>query len=1679
MQASAQLTGTKTVGGVSPDYPTIGAAIDALNTNGVGAGGVQFLVAAGHTEVLINKLITTTTSNAANPISFVKNGVGANPLVTAGVGVSTTVDFIIGIAGTDFVTIDGIDLLDPTSNTTSTTRIEFGYGIYRASGTNGCENITIKNCNIALQKANTTSWGIKVANHLSTSTTATTITSISGIHKSIFIQNNNIQNVYNGIYQIGSTTTTWYDEDIHITGNVITNFGGSSTTAYGIYTLYNKSVNVSNDSINGGTSSTSVLYGIFTGTATGSNVTINNNFVRLTYNSTTSAVYGIYNTAGATSGSLIISGNRLDGCASTTQTTGAFYGLFNAASVVTGNIFNNTVTNNSRSSSSGLTYLVYNSSGTNISVYNNLVSNNTVNSTSTAVFYVVFINGSNVNVYNNRVLDNIRNGGTGTTFSGIYTSSALLGRFYNNIVSGMTSNLTTATLNGMQFAGGTEVYAYNNLINNISSSVNASNSGVNGINITTTSTTASFYIWHNTVQLNSNSTGANFGSNAMFANTGPLVELANNIFVNTSQSLGTGRTVAFRRSSTTIATYSLGSNNNLFYAGTPGTNNLIYSDGTNNYSLIKDFQNFLSGTSRDQSSVTENVSFQSVLPSSNNFLRVNPASPSQTESGGKNLSLTEDFTSSIARATFPVPNQLNGGGTAPDLGAFEQDLIPLDVVGPEIVYKRLRNGGLFNQRSLNGVEIKDKSGVDTALALRPRLYFRKTTNTNSLGATNDNQTDGWKYVSATNAVSPYNFTIDYTLLSGGLPILNDTIEYFLIAADKAMPSNIRVNQATFAVDPSGVSLAFNNFPVSGTNNFVIDTLINSLITVGGTGVVDFTSLTRADGLFNAINNGVIGGNVEVNIVSDIYNENGAVALNELTLDGPNATNNTITIKSNSGARYIGGSITSGGLIKFNNSNNVIIDGEFFGTNGNLTFVNTATSGAISTIQVIGTSTLNGSNNITISNCNIYTGSRTNSSGYAVFIGGTTITTTNSSGGFYNAKIRLINNNIYRAYTGIGIISHPISFADSILVLKNTIGSDTASGYLGSYGIRVNGLNQGSIKNNRIYNIISNSTSATALYAIQLLGNVRNSVLDGNDIDNLLYTATQYNSTRGIAITGTINANVTLKNNIIKRVVSSGADNSAFYGPSGIYFDGTGSNYKLYNNTINLTGLRPVNAWTVIYSSYTYNYNLRNAYTAALCVNTTAITGLDVRNNIFSNKLATALTSQFGSNFAVFCSNTSSFSTISNNLYHASSPTIGVYNGFYAGTIMNNLSAFKVAVNDRFSLFATPAFMSDTVLMPNLNDTNVWNMSGRGMPLAAVANDAIDSTRSTLVVNGGTDLGAYEFGMPLAANMPAIETAPPAANTTTSYLIGSDTVATIQWANFSTVPQNFVLRYYPGVNPPSATNSNYFNAYWQLDGIPVTSLNFNIKFFYNTANMGTVPNESRIIGANNFGNLWTPFGFNTTLDTVNKTFTISNASNTGNYTGTDALNPLPVKLSLLELTRKESNAILHWTTSSEVNALKFEIERSYNGVNFELVGMQKAKGNSSKSVAYSFNDKDAVSAAQQLGSNHLYYRLKMHDKDGSFQYSPVKSLLLNIIHEQDYSIWPNPFAEQISIAMKNGISDFSVKVYDLKGNELYAKSFIGVASAEVINLTKQMPNGVYIIEVETNGKRTSHKILKAN
>ncbi len=546
-KAFSQLSGTFTIPG---SYSSIANAVTALNTNGVGAGGATFNVAAGYTETITGTIVLSATGTASNPIIFQKSGSGANPLITSYTGTQTnsaTPDGMWAIAGGDYITIDGINLLDKVANTTATTTMEYGYGLFKLSGTDGAQNNTIKNCVVTLNRANNAAWltvggngsiGITVNNSTyNASSTNITVTAASGSNSYNKFYSNTIQNCNAGMVFHGFAAASPYNladtlNDVGgsslATGNTIINFGGATSAtnaAVGVNVRdqwgFNLSYNTINNNNGSGVNHVSTIRGIFT-TASSINASMNINYNTLTIKGggTTSQVSVIENNGGitGTNNTINIIGNNVLNCEYLTATSGVFYGIYNLATATNVNINNNTVNGINYSASaltgSGAVYgIFYTSINTSASISQNVIKNIT------------------------------RTGNTGGTSAGIFSTGAVVNYIISqNNIDSLTINGTGSggIIHGIQSSGTTTTLEYNN-ISNLRNTKTTGTGLIYGLSNPNTNTNE--YIRYNNIfNITHNGTGIVYGHYA--AGAGNKFISYNNFYNLTSTGLIAGISIA-------------------------------------------------------------------------------------------------------------------------------------------------------------------------------------------------------------------------------------------------------------------------------------------------------------------------------------------------------------------------------------------------------------------------------------------------------------------------------------------------------------------------------------------------------------------------------------------------------------------------------------------------------------------------------------------------------------------------------------------------------------------------------------------------------------------------------------------------------------------------------------------------------------------------------------------------------------------------------------------------------------------------------------------------------------------------------------------------------------------------------------------------------------------------------
>ncbi len=187
----------------------------------------------------------------------------------------------------------------------------------------------------------------------------------------------------------------------------------------------------------------------------------------------------------------------------------------------------------------------------------------------------------------------------------------------------------------------------------------------------------------------------------------------------------------------------------------------------------------------------------------------------------------------------------------------------------------------------------------------------------------------------------------------------------------------------------------------------------------------------------------------------------------------------------------------------------------------------------------------------------------------------------------------------------------------------------------------------------------------------------------------------------------------------------------------------------------------------------------------------------------------------------------------------------------------------------------------------------------------------------------------------------------------------------------------------------------------------------------------------------------------------------------------ATGTMPVILTPLKGYYSKGVSHLYWSSLQESNSSYYEIQRSDDGINFLPVGKVMAASSSDKEVDYSYNDIKAAAGAN-------YYRLKLLDKDGKYQFSNIEMLNVNIEGINITGIYPAPFTDKVNVTVSSAVNAVAnICLYDNTGKMVITRqSFLskGVSNFAVDKLSGLQP-GFYIIKVQVGDALITKKLMK--
>jgi hypothetical protein len=273
-----------------------------------------------------------------------------------------------------------------------------------------------------------------------------------------------------------------------------------------------------------------------------------------------------------------------------------------------------------------------------------------------------------------------------------------------------------------------------------------------------------------------------------------------------------------------------------------------------------------------------------------------------------------------------------------------------------------------------------------------------------------------------------------------------------------------------------------------------------------------------------------------------------------------------------------------------------------------------------------------------------------------------------------------------------------------------------------------------------------------------------------------------------------------------------------------------------------------------------------------------------------------------------------------------------------------------------------------------------------------------------------------------------------------------------------LPKNFIMLY----NNITGTGRPVAGTFIENDATEESVANGYAPFYANNVDAvnntwGTIIPNNLATGINNITQYsLANAGTVGTCTSVNGVYGTTNTSNASGGLTELVLNPncstLPV--TLLSFTGNSSadrkDALLRWTTASEINFSSFIVEKSKNGVEFAPIGNRASKGDNS---VYNFTD--------ILTPGISYYRLKLMDTDGRYSYSDIVAITKNSEHAE-MIISPNPVRNMITISHSRAKAGAKFQIYSIHGQLLTSQA----ASANGIQTKLNVENlnaGQFILQ----------------
>lgn len=189
--------------------------------------------------------------------------------------------------------------------------------------------------------------------------------------------------------------------------------------------------------------------------------------------------------------------------------------------------------------------------------------------------------------------------------------------------------------------------------------------------------------------------------------------------------------------------------------------------------------------------------------------------------------------------------------------------------------------------------------------------------------------------------------------------------------------------------------------------------------------------------------------------------------------------------------------------------------------------------------------------------------------------------------------------------------------------------------------------------------------------------------------------------------------------------------------------------------------------------------------------------------------------------------------------------------------------------------------------------------------------------------------------------------------------------------------------------------------------------------------------------------------------------------------TATLVALPIQWEDFTAQRKGEDAVLDWIVAYEHPGDKYEVMRSFDGLQFEKISTVNAMESISSSNEYHYTD--LAPASHCTGAcNAAFYRIRHLAVDGRAGLSNIRRIALDL-HPASIQVYPNPANDRLTISFQNPANSIvNISLYDGLGKVIIQQQ--ANTNLNTVLAISKVPSGLYVLRIISAEQNFSFPII---